>query len=310
MIIMSDEGKVISFINMKGGVGKTTLTKEIGYHLATVKNLKVLLVDVDPQINLTQSIFRKFGFAPSESIAHSMEKSEEIDSYRNIKVTKASIQNILNGNISNQNPTSDYTKAIVDIPNTNLSIIPGEFGLDFTNRNLNGGQLENGLYNFIYKNNLKNKFDYILIDCPPTYSSYTISALKPSDYYIIPVRPEAYSILGVNMLEEVIKQIKNENEVYFRDRSLRNLGIILSGVKENDRKGIENLIEDIASSSVLKDNNIEVFKNRFLYNSSLQNNMAYFITDGRAEKISKPNLNDLTNELLSRIQHMEDEKNE
>ncbi|MGN9067574.1 ParA family protein [Ligilactobacillus agilis] len=307
---MSDEGKVISFINMKGGVGKTTLTKEIGYHLATVKNLKVLLVDVDPQINLTQSIFRKFGFAPSESIAHSMEKSEEIDSYRNIKVTKASIQNILNGNISNQNPTSDYTKAIVDIPNTNLSIIPGEFGLDFTNRNLNGGQLENGLYNFIYKNNLKNKFDYILIDCPPTYSSYTISALKPSDYYIIPVRPEAYSILGVNMLEEVIKQIKNENEVYFRDRSLRNLGIILSGVKENDRKGIENLIEDIASSSVLKDNNIEVFKNRFLYNSSLQNNMAYFITDGRAEKISKPNLNDLTNELLSRIQHMEDEKNE
>lgn len=307
---MSDEGKVISFINMKGGVGKTTLTKEIGYHLATVKNLKVLLVDVDPQINLTQSIFRKFGFAPSESIAHSMEKSEEIDSYRNIKVTKASIQNILNGNISNQNPTSDYTKAIVDIPNTNLSIIPGEFGLDFTNRNLNGGQLENGLYNFIYKNNLKNKFDYILIDCPPTYSSYTISALKPSDYYIIPVRPEAYSILGVNMLEEVIKQIKNENEVYFRDRFLRNLGIILSGVKENDRKGIENLIEDIASSSVLKDNNIEVFKNRFLYNSSLQNNMAYFITDGRAEKISKPNLNDLTNELLSRIQHMEGEKNE
>lgn len=307
---MSDEGKVISFINMKGGVGKTTLTKEIGYHLATVKKLKVLLVDVDPQINLTQSVFRKFGFAPSESIAHSMRKSEETGSYRNIEVTKASIQNILNGNISNQNPTSDYTKAIVDIPNTNLSIIPGEFGLDFTNRNLNGGQLENGLYNFIYKNNLKNKFDYILIDCPPTYSSYTISALKPSDYYIIPVRPEAYSILGVNMLEEVIKQIKNENEVYFRDRSLRNLGIILSGVKENARKGIENLIEDIVSSSVLKDNNIEIFKNRFLYNPSLQSNMAYFITDGRAEKISKPNLNDLTNELLSRIKHMEGEKNE
>lgn len=307
---MSDEGKVISFINMKGGVGKTTLTKEIGYHLATVKKLKVLLVDVDPQINLTQSVFRKFGFAPSESIAHSMRKSEETGSYRNIEVTKASIQNILNGNISNQNPTSDYTKAIVDIPNTNLSIIPGEFGLDFTNRNLNGGQLENGLYNFIYKNNLKNKFDYILIDCPPTYSSYTISALKPSDYYIIPVRPEAYSILGVNMLEEVIKQIKNENEVYFRDRSLRNLGIILSGVKENARKGIENLIEDIVSSSVLKDNNIEVFKNRFLYNPSLQSNMAYFITDGRAEKISKPNLSDLTNELLSRIKHMEGEKNE
>lgn len=307
---MSDEGKVISFINMKGGVGKTTLTKEIGYHLATVKKLKVLLVDVDPQINLTQSVFRKFGFAPSESIAHSMRKSEETGSYRNIEVTKASIQNILNGNISNQNPTSDYTKAIVDIPNTNLSIIPGEFGLDFTNRNLNGGQLENGLYNFIYKNNLKNKFDYILIDCPPTYSSYTISALKPSDYYIIPVRPEAYSILGVNMLEEVIKQIKNENEVYFRDRSLRNLGIILSGIKENARKGIENLIEDIVSSSVLKDNNIEVFKNRFLYNPSLQSNMAYFITDGRAEKISKPNLSDLTNELLSRIKHMEGEKNE
>lgn len=50
-------GKVISVINMKGGVGKTTLTKELGYFMAKNKNKKVLFIDLDPQSNLTQSFF-------------------------------------------------------------------------------------------------------------------------------------------------------------------------------------------------------------------------------------------------------------
>lgn len=318
MIVMAGNGKVISFINMKGGVGKTTLTKEIGYHLAMVKNLKVLLIDVDPQINLTQSIFRRFGYAPNSKIAQSMKKADEnnntVDSNKDsvkiakdISITKASIQNIMNGNISNENPLEDYNKAVVEIPNTNLSIIPGEFGLDFTTRNLNGGQLENGLFNFIDKNNLKDKFDFILIDCPPTYSSYTVSALKPSDFYVIPVRPEAYSLLGVSMLEEVVKYIKSENEIYFRGRDLKNLGIIISGVKNPDRQGIENLITDIKSSEILSKNNINIFDNRFIYNPGLQNDMAYFIDDFQAKKKSKPNLSDLTEEFLKLINDNESE---
>lgn len=313
-----EQGKVISFINMKGGVGKTTLTKEVGYHLSRVLNKKVLLIDIDPQINLTQSIFKIFGFAQSEEIAEHI-KYEECSDVANkpesladksfsearskkYTITKASIQNILNGNLSTENPLDNLDEAILQLPNTNMSIIPGEFGLDFVTRNLNGGQLENGLFNFIKKNDLRSDFEYILIDCPPTYSSYTIAALKPSDFYVVPVKPEAYSMLGVDMLEQVVRKIVNENDVYFDNKPLKNLGIIITDVKDNESQGIKNLIEDIETSKILEDNEISLFENRFSHNQALQNNMAYLIDNSKAEKRSKPNLNNLVSEILQKIE--------
>ena len=56
---MSDEGKVISFINMKGGVGKTTLTINIANYLANKENKKILIIDLDPQFNATQALLLK-----------------------------------------------------------------------------------------------------------------------------------------------------------------------------------------------------------------------------------------------------------
>src|SRR5699024_4576828 len=56
------KGNIVSFLNMKGGVGKTTLCKEIGYFLYKERKKKVLFIDVDPQANLTQSIFKRFGY--------------------------------------------------------------------------------------------------------------------------------------------------------------------------------------------------------------------------------------------------------
>lgn len=284
---------------MKGGVGKTTLTKEIGFRLANTLKKKVLLIDIDPQINLTQSIFKIFGYAQSEDLAEKASIEENSTKDDDIKVTEASIQNVLQGNISNSNPTS-IKKAILDIPNTNLSIIPGEFGLEFTTRNLNSGQLENGIYNFIEDNNIRENYDYILIDCPPTYSSYTIAALKPSDYYIVPVKPEAYSMLGVDMLEKVVEEIKKTNKPYFKDRNLKNLGIIITDVreKEKERTGILNLIEDIENSKILKEKGIRLFDNHFLHNAALQSDMAYLIDNSKATKYSKPNLESLTNEFI------------
>ena len=65
---MSEEGKVISFLNMKGGVGKTTLCKEVGFHLAKKRGYKVLFIYVDPQINLTQSLFKRYNYYQDKQI--------------------------------------------------------------------------------------------------------------------------------------------------------------------------------------------------------------------------------------------------
>ncbi len=70
------------------------------------------------------------------------------------------------------------------------------------------GAAEQKLNNFVESNDLKNKYDYIFIDCPPTYSFYTIAAFFASDVYIVPVVPDAYSLLGVNLLEDVVKHAK------------------------------------------------------------------------------------------------------
>ena len=127
-----------------------------------------------------------------------------------------------------------------------------------------------------------------------------IAALKASDYYVVPVKPEAYSMLGVDMLEKVVEEIKSTNKPYFKDRGLKNLGIIITDVREKEKEqtGILNLIEDIKNSKILKGKGIRLFNNHFLHNSSLQRNMAYLIDNSNAEKYSKPNLTALTNEFI------------
>ncbi|ASI63356.1 chromosome partitioning protein ParA [Lactiplantibacillus plantarum subsp. plantarum] len=306
--------KVISFINMKGGVGKTTLTKEIGFRLSNSLNKEVLLIDVDPQINLTQSVFKHFNYAQSEEIAQKLKKQYNDDNSdtkdnnsdtkdqavnsNTTKVSTASIKKVFESSVSG--PASPE-ECILTFPNTSLSIIPGELGIEFITRNLNSTQLENGIYNFISAHKLRSKFDYILIDCPPTYSSYTVAALKPSDFYVVPVKPEAYSILGINMLNKVVEAITSDNFIFFEKRPLKNLGIILTDIKSKPSTGIKNIIQDISSSKVLKNQQIGIFNTTFLHNQYLQNDIGYFIDNSNAEKGSKPNLNKLVKEFEKRI---------
>lgn len=294
---------VISIINMKGGVGKTTLTKEIGFYLAEELDKKILFIDIDPQINLTQSLFKRFDYAQSDEIA---EKIKIQDGEKKIEISKASITNVFNGTVSLES-SETLENTIMSFPNTNIDLIPGELGLEFLTRNLNSSQLENGIYNFIDANKLREQYDYILIDCPPTYSSYTVAALKPSDFYIIPVRPEAYSILGIDMLQKVIKQIEKENSLYFKDKNLHDLGIIITDVKNKESIGIVNLMDDIKGSEVLKINKIYVFNEKFLHNSYLQKDISYVISESKSYN-SKNNLKKIVEELIKRINDVRNNK--
>ncbi|EOS8080009.1 AAA family ATPase, partial [Enterococcus hirae] len=265
-------GKVISVINMKGGVGKTTLTKEIGIHLSEVKNKKVLLIDVDPQLNLTQSLFRIFGFAQSREIAEEIEmenNDQEIEDDKKSKIltiSSASIERIFSATSSS--PAT--IESVVQNLRENLDLVPGELGIEFSLRNLNSGKLENGIFDFIRKNQLRESYDYIIIDCPPTYSSYTVAALKPSDFYLVPVKPEAYSILGLDMLLNVVDSVVEENGPYFESKPLNNLGIIFTEIPNNMPIGMDKMVKSIETSTELKKRDTYIFTTKFKQNAYLR----------------------------------------
>lgn len=284
MIEVRGPAKVISFINMKGGVGKTTLTKEIGYFLASKRNKRILFIDLDPQSNLTQSFFRKYNYSQEDLL----EVEEEHSGFINSGETRVSVKkNYTNASIHKlftPGKVSDLSKddCILNL-NDNISIIPGTLKSVFSERN---SSIENHLYNYVNNHKLKEEYDYIFIDCPPTYSNYTIAALITSDFYITPTRPDSYSVLGIDMLDQVVKQIKDHHQVYFTGRELKALGVVFTDLQQPNT-GIQKLKTKIIQSSKIKDLGIRFFDRSFVYNSHLPKQAEYFITDSMSNTIEE-----------------------
>jgi len=156
--------------NHKGGVGKTTSTVNIGAGLCS-KNKKVLLVDLDPQANLTQSL----GI-----------KNFEISIYDNLRG-----QSIIS--------PIECRK--------NLFILPSTLDLSAAEMELSSEPGREYILKEVLTP-LMQKFDYILIDCPPSLGLLTINALTAASYVLIPLQAEYLPMRGLARLRDVIKKIK------------------------------------------------------------------------------------------------------
>lgn len=164
---------IISFINKKGGVGKTTILSNLAGLLAT-KNKKVLIIDLDTQGHAINA----FGID-----GNSFEKN----SYHFLKGHKV-IKNIYDIHKENNISNNEYLK--------NIDFIPGGLELEkITNTNL----LKNKL------TKIKSQYDFIFIDCPPGDRILKINAILASDGIIIPFVPENNSIRGLELFEEWLK---------------------------------------------------------------------------------------------------------
>ncbi|PQD42724.1 ParA family protein [Enterococcus faecalis] len=280
-------GKVISVINMKGGVGKTTLTKELGYFMAKNKNKKVLFIDLDPQSNLTQSFFL------NKKLRHQEDLNEP---KQNLRLVSQSIQKLFDSSSIGKLKDSEVILNLEQ--NFTVDLIPGTLSTIFLERSSNPSNMERAVYNFIEEKELKKKYDYILIDCPPTYSVYTVSALLPSDFYFVPVDPGIYSVLGITMLEKVVNAIKEPNKLYFKDKPLRHLGVIFTRYNSDS----DYLVDMIETAKSLK--NMYFFKERFLFSKKLVDRPLYFISDNSDQRLLE-NLNAIFDEMERRINGFE-----
>ena len=168
-------GKIISFSNQKGGVGKTTSAVNVAASLG-ILGYKVLIIDLDPQGNATLGV----GI-----------------SKRGLKKT---INDVLIGEATAE-------EAILPTEYDNLSILPANISLAGAEYNLySTGGTESIMKNALAP--IKDKFDYIIIDCPPSLSMLTVNAMVASDGVIIPMQCEFYALEGLSQLTVTINRIK------------------------------------------------------------------------------------------------------
>ena len=170
-------GKVIAIANQKGGVGKTTTAINLAASLAVLEK-KVLIIDADPQANTTSGL----NFSPDSD-------------------QKRTLYEVLTGAI-------DIQDSLIQTEIAALHMIPSHI-------NLVGAELElvNDPFREVFLKNalaeIKDRYDYIIIDCSPSLGLITINCLTAADSVIIPVQPEFFALEGLGKLLQTIRLVQS-----------------------------------------------------------------------------------------------------
>lgn len=207
-------GRVIAIANQKGGVGKTTTAINLSSCLAE-KGKKVLAVDMDPQGNMTSGL--------------GLDKNSIEDTIYDLIIGESEINQVIK-------------KDILE----NLDIIP-------TSIDLSGAEIElldEENKEFIVRNaisKVKDEYDYIIIDCPPSLSMLTINAMTTADSVLVPIQCEYYALEGLSQLIHTVELVRdrlNENlqiegVVFTMYDARTNLSLqVVENVKDNLQQNI------------------------------------------------------------------------
>ncbi len=205
-------GHVIATANMKGGVGKTTLSVNIATCLAKNHGKRVLVLDLDTQISATLSLMSPVDFAKLR---------------KQRKTFRYLIDQIINPGKKQKYSIDDIIQSSV-CRLENLDLLPGDIDLydEFVvSEMLHQQAITIGEKDFetIWNRfervllakvleSVREKYDFIILDCAPGYNLLTRSALATSDFYILPAKPEPLSVVGIQLLERRIARLKESHE--------------------------------------------------------------------------------------------------
>lgn len=201
-------GAIVATVNMKGGVGKTTLTVNLATCLAKNHGKRVLVLDLDSQISATLSLI------PPQEFAKIRREKRTLGQllYKEIKPSsriKRTTEEVIQSNVC-------QTKG--------LDLLPGDIDLydeylvsELLHNKASSGDnsdfsdVWNGFEEQLIKTILApviNRYDFVILDCAPGYNLLTRSGLVASNFYLLPARPEPLSIVGIQLLERRIAQLK------------------------------------------------------------------------------------------------------
>ncbi|MDM5191101.1 sporulation initiation inhibitor protein Soj [Bacillus sp. DX4.1] len=194
-------GKIIAIANQKGGVGKTTTSVNLGAGLAQVGK-KVLLVDIDAQGNATTGV--------------GIEKSELNQCIYNVLVEDAEVQAIIQKTATEN---LDVLPATIQLAGAEIELVPT------ISREV---RLQRALQP------IRNEYDYIIIDCPPSLGLLTINALTAADSVIIPVQCEYYALEGLSQLLNTVRLVQKH-----LNKNLAIEGVLLTMLDARTNLGIQ-----------------------------------------------------------------------
>jgi chromosome partitioning protein len=244
--------KIISFYTHKGGTSKTTSIINIASILSNDFNKKVLVIDNDPQGNSTLILSQNNKY---EDYFNSTNTIFELFTKRNINILDTIIQ-------SNHNNNLYYIPSCSKHANTNMNII---------------SYIDNSR---ILKNKIetiKDKFDYIIIDCSSNYDIVSTNAFLSSNYTIIPTQPRTFSISGLRNVIELMNQIKDFNNTYDYFILLTQAQINTNRFKElyNDLKQFKEFIPFYTSFLDIYEKAFDELKPINIYDNNINKNIGY-----------------------------------
>lgn len=194
-------GKIIAIANQKGGVGKTTTSVNLGAGLAQVGK-KVLLVDIDAQGNATTGV--------------GIEKSELDQCIYNVLVEDADVQEVIRKTATEN---LDVLPATIQLAGAEIELVPT------ISREV---RLQRALQP------VRDEYDYIIIDCPPSLGLLTINALTAADSVIIPVQCEYYALEGLSQLLNTVRLVQKH-----LNKNLAIQGVLLTMLDARTNLGIQ-----------------------------------------------------------------------
>lgn len=270
----------ISLINMKGGVGKTTIATNLGHYLAgyTTWTKNVLIVDIDPQFNATQYLL---------GVDKTMEHIENQypTTYHIFEKNSPEHRNI--------NLDDSIANVISYKGGSRLDVIPAQKELSYTIKN--PGDKAQNLREYISQ--IEHQYDVIIFDCSPTDSILTEAAYLATDYIIVPVLPQNLSAIGVPLLYQSIQDFKSK----YQNAKIEIAGIVFNATDNyspEEHKAI-NEVKGVANKYNIPIFDQDISFSRSYPKSSRENQPLYKTSYARSEK--QQEFFDFTSEVVKRV---------
>ncbi|MBD2281432.1 MULTISPECIES: ParA family protein [Nostocales] len=259
--------KVVSIINYKGGVGKTTITANLGTELAC-RGYRVLLIDADPQCSLTFSFFNS---------------SDQLDWFEEKELTLKTFFTSLIKPIPNPKSFGDVRVKVSKI-NKKIQEQGGKGSLHLIASHLElinidmklAGILAGGIDRYEQASRyfncfssisqglekLKSQYDFVLIDCPPNFNIVTKTSIAASNYILIPSRPDHLSTLGISYLKKSVIEFVEEYNYYTKQANIsvidpKIIGVVFTMVKVHTEQPIN--AHQRYMNNVVKEQKLKIF---------------------------------------------------